>query len=180
MIGRCRYGCPFAHQRDMKAERNYWAGTSAGGSALVGASSAGGWTFSGATSPEVTCSLGASSSSICEEPVPCTEADTRQSTMSEEANVQVLFSRKSAVRCTPPICEAPVKPAARPPPLGFCASTTKASNAATMRMSMEMTTRMDPLDARFERGRKVKPFHTTPEHGVITCPAALPEPLPEL
>jgi hypothetical protein len=31
----------------------------------------------------------------------------------------VLFSRKSVVRCTPPIEAPPVNPDASPPPLGF-------------------------------------------------------------
>ena len=47
------------------------------------------------------------------------DAETKQSTIKAPARLQVAFSMKSAVRCTPPICEAPVKPAASPPPLGF-------------------------------------------------------------
>ena len=47
--------------------------------------------------------------------IPANKQETNKAT----TRYQVLFSRKSVVRCTPPICAPPVKPAANPPPLGF-------------------------------------------------------------
>ena len=42
-----------------------------------------------------------------------------QATNSATIKYQVVFSKKLVVRCTPPSCAPPVKPDAKPPPLGF-------------------------------------------------------------